>query len=386
MVRIDTPEELVAFRHGGILPYVLRQLVAVDGMHASGRTKHTRLEASMLRASCLVLRMAVGDCVITASIKAKARELGFDLCGVAPAERFSGARVSSQEWLARGYAGDMAYMPRSAERRADVRHVLPVRAERHRHRHALQHRPVPYSTECRSRIAAHIARYAWGDDYHDVLKARLDALLAWMRARAPSRSTRARTSIPGRCRSASTRSTPASAGSARTRCLINPRARLVAVPRRRSSAACRSTPTRRRSSSAGRARCCLDACPTRALVEPGVLDSTRCISYLTIELRGADSRRASRGDRHPRVRLRHLPGSVPVEPAGAGVERSGLAATAGVGGRPMSQSAVGDDRRGTAGGDAGSAMNGPRWPVCVATSRSPPQSSRDRWNPLNRRP
>jgi epoxyqueuosine reductase len=57
-------------------------------------------------------------------IKAKARELGFDLCGIAPAHDFPELAYLEQ-WLAHGYAGDMAYMSRSAERRADVRNVVP---------------------------------------------------------------------------------------------------------------------------------------------------------------------------------------------------------------------------------------------------------------------
>src|SRR5262245_51871718 len=62
--------------------------------------------------------------VTSAAIKRQARELGFDLCGVAPAEAFPELKYF-KEWIARGYAGTMGYLPRSAERRADVRNVVP---------------------------------------------------------------------------------------------------------------------------------------------------------------------------------------------------------------------------------------------------------------------
>jgi epoxyqueuosine reductase len=58
------------------------------------------------------------------SIKARALELGFDLCGIAPAENFP-ELAFLREWVERGYAGEMAYIPRSADRRADVRAVVP---------------------------------------------------------------------------------------------------------------------------------------------------------------------------------------------------------------------------------------------------------------------
>jgi hypothetical protein len=65
--------------------------------------------------------------VDAASIKQKAASLGFDLCGIAPVDDFPELPFL-QEWLAKGYAGEMAWMARTAERRADVRQVVPARA------------------------------------------------------------------------------------------------------------------------------------------------------------------------------------------------------------------------------------------------------------------
>ena len=58
------------------------------------------------------------------AIKEKAASVGFDLCGIARAEGYS-ELAFLQEWLATGYAGDMAWMARTAEKRADVRNVVP---------------------------------------------------------------------------------------------------------------------------------------------------------------------------------------------------------------------------------------------------------------------
>ena len=62
--------------------------------------------------------------VDAASIKQKAASLGFDLCGIAPVDDFPELSFL-QEWLSKGYAGEMAWMARTAERRADVRQVVP---------------------------------------------------------------------------------------------------------------------------------------------------------------------------------------------------------------------------------------------------------------------
>src|SRR3979411_3127480 len=121
--------------------------------------------------------------MLTASgIKDRARELGFDACGIAPAGDLPELRFFP-EWIARGYAGSMSYLERSADRRADVRRVLPsartviVTA-------TIYNTARPYSTQPMDGGGAHVARYGWGDDYHDVIGGRQDALLEWMRETA----------------------------------------------------------------------------------------------------------------------------------------------------------------------------------------------------------
>src|SRR5215472_14854518 len=115
----------------------------------------------------------------SADIKTKSRELGFDLCGIAPAADHPELSFF-REWLDRGYAGEMAYLQRSADRRADVRQVLSS-ARTVIVTGTIYNVERPYSIECAESDRAHIARYAWGDDYHDVIGRRLEQLLAWMR-------------------------------------------------------------------------------------------------------------------------------------------------------------------------------------------------------------
>jgi epoxyqueuosine reductase len=222
------------------------------------------------------------------AIKSKAADLGFDLCGIAPAESFP-ELAFLDEWLARGYAGDMSYIARSAERRADVRNVVPgarsvivtgtiYNAES---RVADTRRSAPSDAPADT---ADIARYAWGDDYHDVLKARLDALLAWMRAESPDVFDARAYVDTGPVQERVYAQYAGLGWIGKNTCLINAEhgswlflAEIICtLPLEPDTQALEQCGTCRR---------CLDACPTDALVEPGVLDSTRCLSYLTIELR-----------------------------------------------------------------------------------------------------
>ncbi len=220
----------------------------------------------------------------SADIKAKSSDLGFDLCGIAPAADHAELRFFD-EWIARGYAGEMAYLARSADRRADVRRVLPS-AECVIVTGTLYNVDRPYSTACADPSRAHIARYAWGDDYHGVIEQRLDALLAWMRERSPAPFEARRYVDTGPVQERVYAQHAGLGWIGKNTCVINPTlgswlflgeiiCSLALEPDAPSFDQC------------GTCTLCLEACPTQALVEPGVLDSTRCVSYLTIELRGA---------------------------------------------------------------------------------------------------
>jgi epoxyqueuosine reductase len=217
------------------------------------------------------------------SIKQQARTLGFDACGIAPAADHP-ELTFFREWLDRGYAGEMAYLERSADRRADVRRILPsartviVTA-------TVYNTNRPYSIECAARGRAQIARYAWGDDYHDVIGERLDALLEWMRA-ASAEPFDARAYVDTGPVQERVYAQHAGIGwIGKNTCVINPTMGswiflgeiLCSLPLAVDAPSL---------DQCGTCTLCLEACPTDAIVAPGVLDSTRCISYLTIEHRG----------------------------------------------------------------------------------------------------
>jgi epoxyqueuosine reductase len=216
-------------------------------------------------------------------IKRKARDLGFDLCGIAPAGDLP-ELTFFQTWLARGYAGEMAYLNRSADQRAEVRRILPS-AQSVIVTGTIYNTAVPYSTESADPGRAHIARYAWGDDYHDVIGARLDALLAWMRERSPQPFDARAYVDTGPVQERVYAQHGGIGWIGKNTCVINPEAGswiflaeiICSLP---------LEPDQPALDQCGTCTLCIDACPTRALVAPGVLDSTRCISYLTIEQRG----------------------------------------------------------------------------------------------------
>jgi epoxyqueuosine reductase len=217
-------------------------------------------------------------------VKAKAHDLGFDLCGIAPAEVLPETR-RFQEWLARGYAGEMAYLSRSAQRRADPRRVL-ASARSIVSLGVLYNTDRPYSIEDDRPGGASIARYAWGDDYHSVIAGRLEAFTGWIREQAGNEVECKAYVDTGPVLERQYAQRAGIGWIGKNTCLISPALGswiflaeiLCSLP---------LDPDPPALDQCGECTLCLEACPTGAFVEPRVLDSTRCISYLTIELKGA---------------------------------------------------------------------------------------------------
>jgi epoxyqueuosine reductase len=225
----------------------------------------------------------LGPGLTSAGIKQQALALGFDLCGIAPAADLP-ELAFFRTWLARGYAGEMAYLHRSAEQRADVRRVLPS-AQSVIVTGTSYNTDAPYSTESADPDRAHIARYAWGDDYHEVIGGRLDALLTWMREQTPQPFD-ARAYVDTGPVQERVYAQHAGVGwIGKNTCVINADVGswiflaeiICSLPLEYDEPAL---------DRCGDCTLCIEACPTHALTGPGVLDATRCISYLTIEQRG----------------------------------------------------------------------------------------------------
>jgi epoxyqueuosine reductase len=220
----------------------------------------------------------------SADVKRQAAVLGFDRCGIAPAGDHS-KLLFLRTWLERGYAAGMDYLHRSADRRSDVRHVLPS-ARSVVCLATVYNADRPYSVHQTDPGRARLARYAWGDDYHAIVGQRLEALLSWMRETSGEGFEGKAYVDTGPVQERVYAEQAGIGWIGKNTCLISPTAGSWLFL---SEIICNSAlePDAPAMDQCGTCTQCLDACPTGALVEPGVLDATRCIAYLTIENKGA---------------------------------------------------------------------------------------------------
>ena len=222
---------------------------------------------------------------IAASLAQKARALGFDLCRVAAAEPPPELQGRLSAWLAAGAHGDMAWMADTADRRADPRALMPE--AKSLVMVGLNYGPSedPLAATRRPDRGA-ISVYARNRDYHDLLKGRLKELAAHLTAAA--RPEKARVKVFVDTAPLMEKPFAGRAGIGWQGKHTNLVSRdfgswlfLGAILTDLELAPDAPEPDR-----CGTCRACLDACPTRAFPAPYRLDARRCISYLTIELKG----------------------------------------------------------------------------------------------------
>jgi epoxyqueuosine reductase len=221
---------------------------------------------------------------LTTAFKEEAQRIGFDLVGIAPAAPPPHAEALG-DWLKAGYAGEMAYLSRNAVRRADPRAAVPGAKSIvvcGVHYRATEPDPALWNDPSRGQIS----RYAWGDDYHDILLPKLRQLQGWLEEHAGH-------AVIGRSYVDTgpvlERPVGVMAGlgfQGKNTLLIHPRQGSwfflgeifvdveLQYDKPQEIGGC------------GGCTRCMRACPTNAFVGPYVLDARRCISYLTIELKG----------------------------------------------------------------------------------------------------
>ena len=214
-----------------------------------------------------------------AEIKHKGRALGFDVVGVSPVGPFPES-VFYSEWLDKGYGGEMHYLERQEEAKMTPDSILPgarcvvVCAMNYNVAH-------PRTTF--DRMRAWISRYAWGEDYHEAMKAKVRELAGWIEENGPQKTKAYVDTGPLLERVYAKYAGIGWFG--KNTCIINSKAGswlfLGCILTDLELATDMPAPDR-----CGTCTRCIDACPTHAIVEPYVLDSRKCIAYTTIELRG----------------------------------------------------------------------------------------------------
>lgn len=225
--------------------------------------------------------------VLSDRIREVGLALGLDDLGFADAAP-TGRMGFVRDWWARGYGGELAYIGRRLEERADPRRVLPGARSLIV---GVLLCPANGPTGAQEETNAEgprgiVARYAGGDDYHDVLLERMRALETALPAIA-ARAVRSRAYVD--TGPITERAAAEAAGLGwigKNSCLIHPQlGSHVMLGVILCDLELRGDPPI--TDHCGTCRACLDACPTQAFPEPHVLDATRCLSYTTIETRGA---------------------------------------------------------------------------------------------------
>lgn len=222
---------------------------------------------------------------MSAEIRQHAIDLGFSKVGIARAEPLAEEEARLRKWLARGYHGEMKWIERDPVQRADPQKIFPAARSvvvvamnyytPHEHRE--------------SRATGKVSRYAWGDDYHDVMGDKLRALLSRIKERWPEAEGKVCVDI----QPAMDKAWAARAGlgwiGKHTNLITNEYGSWVFLGELFLNLELEPDELQV-ADQCGSCTLCLEACPTNAIVEPYVVDSNLCISHATIESRADELR------------------------------------------------------------------------------------------------
>ena len=220
---------------------------------------------------------------LSQKIKEKAAAIGFQKVGIVPAEPLTGEGARLLQWLDRGFQGEMAWLGREPEKRSDpkllfpdARSVIVVTLNYHTDHHHDE-----------DATRGKLSRYAWGDDYHDVVREKMAGLLDWIRSENPTAEGRICVdTAPMMDKAWAVRAGLGWLGK-HSNLITKEQGSwvfigeiLLSIELDYDNAVVEDH--------CGTCTACLEACPTGAIVEPYVVDSRKCLSYATIELRSEE--------------------------------------------------------------------------------------------------
>ena len=213
-------------------------------------------------------------------VKERVLAEGFEKVGIVPASALEREYEQLDEWLRRGYHGQMKWMARNPEMRTDPRKLFPaarsVIVVAKNYYTAAQHEDETQTGK--------VSRYAWGDDYHDVVGARLRSLLSWIKDTVPEADGKVCVDIqPVMDKAWAVRAGLGWLGK-HTNVITTEYGSWIFIGELLLNLELEYD-TQQVEDHCGNCTLCIDACPTNAITEPYVLDSNKCISYATIELR-----------------------------------------------------------------------------------------------------
>src|SRR6059036_347906 len=215
---------------------------------------------------------------LTERVKRKALDLGFQAVGISRVTSDRPEAASLAEWLGRGYHGEMHWMARTAKKRQNPALLLPgIRA--------IVSVGMNYDTEDQPDDRpghGRIARYARGEDYHQVLGERLKALASFLQAEAPDSRSRAYADTGAVMEKAWAQRAGLGWIGKHSNLVSARHGSWLVLGEVLTTAAL--NPDEPGADLCGTCTLCIRACPTGAITEPYVVDARRCISYLTIEL------------------------------------------------------------------------------------------------------